>query len=107
MMQIDKNRLWADLQAMGDVGATPTGGVRRLALSVEDKAGRELFERWCRESNYAVRVDTMGNVFACWAGSDAAAAPVMTGKATSTPNPLPASTTARTVCSPAWRCCAR
>ncbi|MES2787045.1 MAG: Zn-dependent hydrolase [Pseudomonadota bacterium] len=79
MMQIDKNRLWSDLQAMGDVGATPTGGVRRVALTVEDKAGRELFEQWCREGKYAVRVDTMGNIFARREGSDPSAAPVMTG----------------------------
>lgn len=79
MIQINKNRLWTDLQAMGDVGATPTGGVRRLALSVEDKAGRELFEQWCRDGNYAVRVDTMGNIYARREGSDASAAPVMTG----------------------------
>jgi N-carbamoyl-L-amino-acid hydrolase len=79
MMQTDKNRLWTDLQAMGDVGATPTGGVRRLALSVEDKAGRELFEKWCRDSNYALRVDTMGNIYARREGNDASAAPVMTG----------------------------
>jgi N-carbamoyl-L-amino-acid hydrolase len=79
MMQIDKNRLWADLQAMGAVGATPTGGVRRLALSAEDKAGRDLFVQWCRDGNYAVRVDTMGNIYARREGRDASAAPVMTG----------------------------
>jgi N-carbamoyl-L-amino-acid hydrolase len=79
MMQIDKARLWRDLQDMGDVGATPTGGVRRLALTPEDGAGRDLFVRWCRDAGYAVRVDTMGNIFARRAGEDDAAAPVVTG----------------------------
>jgi N-carbamoyl-L-amino-acid hydrolase len=79
MMQIDKARLWRDLQDMGNVGATATGGVRRLALTPEDGAGRDLFVRWCRDAGYAVRVDTMGNIFARRAGSDAAAAPVVTG----------------------------
>lgn len=79
MMQIDKVRLWNDLQAMGEVGATPSGGVRRLALTEVDRAGRDLFVGWCRDSRYAVRVDAMGNIFARRAGRDASAAPVVTG----------------------------
>lgn len=78
-MQIDKERLWRDLQDMGGVGATPTGGVRRLALTAEDGAGRDLFVRWCRDAGYAVRVDTMGNIYARRAGADESAAPVVTG----------------------------
>lgn len=78
-MQIDKGRLWRDLQDMGNVGATPTGGVRRLALTPEDGAGRDLFVRWCRDAGYAVRVDGMGNIYARRAGVNESAAPVLTG----------------------------
>jgi N-carbamoyl-L-amino-acid hydrolase len=79
MIQIDKMRLWADLQAMGEIGGTTTGGVRRVALTNEDKAGRDLFIHWCRESGYAVRVDMVGNIYARREGSDANAPPVVTG----------------------------
>jgi N-carbamoyl-L-amino-acid hydrolase len=33
---------------MADVGATPAGGSRRLALTDEDRAGRDLFAGWAR-----------------------------------------------------------
>ncbi|MEO9122471.1 MAG: Zn-dependent hydrolase, partial [Burkholderiaceae bacterium] len=79
MIQIDKAQLWRDLQQMGEVGATATGGVRRLALSVEDKAGRDLFVGWCRNAGYEVRVDSVGNIYARREGANSVAAPVVTG----------------------------
>ena len=33
MLKIDGQRLWATLIAMAQIGATPKGGVRRLALT--------------------------------------------------------------------------
>ena len=62
-IRIDKDRLWQDLEQMGAVGATPTGGVRRLALSIEDKLGRDLFVRWCVDAGYGVRNDARGKLF--------------------------------------------
>jgi N-carbamoyl-L-amino-acid hydrolase len=79
MMRIEKSRLWDDLQRMGEIGATATGGVRRLALTAEDKAGRDLFVSWCRASGYNVRIDQVGNIYARRGGSDEAASPVVTG----------------------------
>jgi len=64
---------------MAQVGATAKGGVRRLALSAEDAAGRALFETWCREAGLALSVDRVGNLFARRAGRQAAAAPVASG----------------------------
>lgn len=78
-LRIDGNRLWQSLMAMAEIGATPAGGVRRLALSDEDKAGRDLFKRWCEELGCEVRVDTMGNIFARRAGLSDAVPPIMTG----------------------------
>ncbi|WJF91687.1 Zn-dependent hydrolase [Paraburkholderia bonniea] len=72
-------RLWASLMDMAQIGATPRGGVRRLALSDEDRRGRDLFAQWCREAGMTVSVDEVGNLFARRPGSDAQAAPVLIG----------------------------
>lgn len=78
-LRIDEARLWASLMEMAAIGATPKGGVRRLALSAEDVAGRALFARWCEAAGCAVRVDAAGNMFARRAGRDAARPPVLVG----------------------------
>jgi N-carbamoyl-L-amino-acid hydrolase len=76
---VDKQRLWQDLMQMGEVGATPTGGVRRLALTPEDKGGRDLFVAWSKEAGCAITVDAVGNIYARRGGTDDALAPVLTG----------------------------
>ncbi|MGY2293043.1 allantoate amidohydrolase [Pseudomonas sp. SDO528_S397] len=45
------------------IGATPAGGLHRLAASAEDGAVRDLFARWLRERDVEVRVDAVGNMF--------------------------------------------
>ncbi len=78
-IRADENRLWTSLMEMGRIGATPGGGVGRIALTELDKQARDLFVGWCEESGCTVRVDPMGNIFARRAGSDAELAPIMTG----------------------------
>ncbi len=65
---IDKDRLWQRIADMAKIGATPKGGVRRLALTKEDKASRELFIDWCKALGCTIRIDAMGNIFARRAG---------------------------------------
>ncbi len=77
--RVDGRRLWDSLMAMAQVGATPKGGVRRLALGPVDRAGRDLFRGWCEAAGLTVRVDTMGNMFARRPGRDPARLPVMFG----------------------------
>ncbi|CAB3750081.1 allantoate amidohydrolase [Burkholderia sp. MSh2] len=77
--RVDGRRLWASLERMAQIGATPKGGVCRLALTDLDRESRDLFVQWARDAGCTVRVDRMGNVFARRAGRDPAAAPVMTG----------------------------
>jgi beta-ureidopropionase / N-carbamoyl-L-amino-acid hydrolase len=72
-------RLWDSLMEMAKIGATPKGGVCRLALTDLDREGRDLFVRWAREAGCTISVDKMGNVFARRAGSDPSALPVVTG----------------------------
>lgn len=79
MLKSNGERLWASLMAMAEVGATARGGSCRLALSEDDKAGRELFAGWCREAGLSLSVDAIGNLFARRPGLDPQAAPVMMG----------------------------
>lgn len=77
--EIDGRRLWRSLLEMAEVGALPGGGCCRLALSDADRAGRDLFVRWCREAGCVVEVDRVGNIFAQRPGTDPGAAAVATG----------------------------
>jgi len=76
---IDKNRLWTSLMDMAEIGKTPRGGVCRLSLSDEDRAGRDKFVGWCEEVGLEIRVDQLGNIFARRRGTHPDAAPVLTG----------------------------
>ncbi|MFQ5775512.1 MAG: Zn-dependent hydrolase [Kiloniellaceae bacterium] len=76
---IDGQRLWDSLMEMARIGATEKGGNCRLALSDLDRAGRDLFVRWCEQARCTVEVDAMGNIFARRPGRDGSLPPVMTG----------------------------
>jgi N-carbamoyl-L-amino-acid hydrolase len=78
-MKINGDRLWASLMEMAKIGATPKGGVCRLALTDLDKQGRDLFVQWCKEAGCTVKVDQMGNIFARRPGRNNNLAPVGTG----------------------------
>jgi N-carbamoyl-L-amino-acid hydrolase len=77
--KIDGGRLWSAHMAMAEVGRIPGDGVCRLAASDEDKAGRDLFARWCEEAGLSIRVDKIGNMFARRAGRDESKPPVLIG----------------------------
>ncbi|NNM34285.1 MAG: Zn-dependent hydrolase [Gemmatimonadetes bacterium] len=79
MPGIDARRLWSTLEASSEIGATPGGGLRRLALSEEDRAMRDLFAFWARESGYEVGIDRLGNMFVQRPGTDPKAPPVLMG----------------------------
>ena len=78
-LTVNGERLWQSLMDMAKIGATPKGGVRRIALTAEDKAGRDQFVAWCTAQGLNLSVDTMGNIFARREGSDPALPPVMSG----------------------------
>ena len=64
---------------MAEIGKIPGGGCRRLSLSPEDGAGRDLFFRWCCEAGCRLEVDSFGNIFAIRAGAADPGRIVMTG----------------------------
>ena len=77
-MRIDRKRLETTIEELGRVGATERGGLTRLALSDEDKRGRDLMIAWMREAGLRVTVDQMGNIFGERAG-EPGRPPVMMG----------------------------
>ena len=79
MIRVDGARLWRSLMDLAQIGATPKGGVRRLALTDLDGQGRDLVVRWLRDANASVEIDGAGNIFATRRGRDAAAPAVLTG----------------------------
>jgi N-carbamoyl-L-amino-acid hydrolase len=76
---INSERLWSSLMEMAEIGKIPGGGCRRLSLSPEDGAGRDLFFRWCCEAGCRLEVDAFGNIFAIRAGTAEPDRLVMTG----------------------------
>ncbi|HEY1300860.1 MAG TPA: Zn-dependent hydrolase [Stellaceae bacterium] len=78
-LQVNGERLWGSLMELAQIGATPKGGVCRLAASDLDATARRLFIRWCEEAGCTVAVDKIGNIFARRPGRNPALPPVMTG----------------------------
>ena len=78
-LRIDGPRLWGALMELAAIGATPKGGVCRLALTELDKQGRDLVTRWAREAGMTVTIDKIGNGFMRRAGRNSSLPPIMTG----------------------------
>ncbi len=77
-LRIDIDRLMRRIEALGNIGALEGGGVCRLALTDEDKQGRDLVVRWMKELALDVTVDRIGNIIGTRAGEEAGP-PVMIG----------------------------
>ncbi len=78
-VQVNGQRLWDSLMEMAKIGATPKGGVCRIALTDLDKQGRDLFVKWCRDAGCTIAVDRIGNIFARRPGKDNSLPPVVMG----------------------------
>ncbi len=77
--EINKSRLWNCLENHARHGGTKQGGVNRETLTSTDKAGRDVFVRWCIEAGMSVGVDQIGNIYATRQGIDPDLAPLMIG----------------------------
>jgi N-carbamoyl-L-amino-acid hydrolase len=78
-LTVNGERLWASLMELAGIGATPKGGVCRLAASDLDGEARQLFIRWCEEAGCHVTVDRIGNIFARRPGRNPELPPVVAG----------------------------
>lgn len=77
-LRIDIARLLARLDRLAQVGAIEGGGNARLALTDQDRDGRDLVVSWMRALGLAVTVDAIGNVFGLRKGRTESP-PLMTG----------------------------
>ena len=76
-LSIDIDRLQRRLAELAAIGAIEgTEGCARLALTDEDKAGRDLVVTWMRDLGLEVTIDGIGNIIAVMPGEGA---PVMCG----------------------------
>ncbi|MEQ9586705.1 MAG: Zn-dependent hydrolase [Parvibaculaceae bacterium] len=78
MRKVNYNRLSSWIEQLSRIGATPEGGVRRLAASDEDRDGRNLVLSWMKDLGLEIAVDQIGNIFATLRG-ESDSAPIMIG----------------------------
>jgi N-carbamoyl-L-amino-acid hydrolase len=76
--RINLDRLLGRLDTFNQIGALPGGGNCRLALSDDDRAGRDLLVQWMRDLGVAVTIDAIGNIIGVRGGREDTA-PVMFG----------------------------
>jgi len=78
-LRVNGARLWDSLMRLAQIGATPKGGVCRLALSELDGQGRDFFIAEAKKAGCTIRIDAVGNIFARRAGRNPDRPVVMTG----------------------------
>ena len=69
----------ATLAEMGLIGGLPSGGVRRLAFSLEDCQARDRLTQWMEAVEMGVRIDTAGNLIGRYPGRYPQSGAIATG----------------------------
>ncbi len=77
-LRINLDRLLNRIDTLAEIGAIDGAGVCRMALSDEDRQGRELVVSWMRELGLNISVDRIGNVIGLRPGIQSGS-PVLTG----------------------------
>ncbi len=76
-LRIDWHRLEDRITALADVSPIDGGGNCRLALTDDDKNGRDLVLSWMQSLNLEITIDVVGNIIGIWNVGDGSA--VMSG----------------------------
>ena len=79
VLEVNPERLWESLERSAEIGRFRDVGLRRLALSAEDKQMRDLFVDWVKAAGCSVEIDRLGNIFARRPGTDPSLPPVAIG----------------------------
>ncbi|WP_175837176.1 Zn-dependent hydrolase [Burkholderia anthina] len=81
-LELDGALLLDQLRRLGDIGVDPdAGGRTRIALTDDERAGRDLVVEWMRELALDIQVDRIGNIFGTLrsASDDGSERPLMMG----------------------------
>ena len=62
MLRVNADRLHRRLDELSQIGALEGGGVRRLAFTDADRAGRDYVEDWMRDLGLTIHIDALGNI---------------------------------------------
>jgi len=65
-LKINSVRLHERINALAEISPIEGGGNCRLALTDEDKDGRDLVVAWMRELDLEVTIDAIGNIIGTW-----------------------------------------
>jgi ureidoglycolate amidohydrolase len=68
-MQINRDRLVADLETLASFSDGTPPGISRLVFADADQRSRAWLKSQCSEAGLAVREDAVGNMFARWVGA--------------------------------------
>ncbi|PFH28864.1 Zn-dependent hydrolase [Burkholderia sp. JKS000303] len=81
-LELNGALLLDQLRRLGDIGVDPdAGGRTRIALTDDERAGRDLVVEWMRELDLDIQVDRIGNIFGTLrsASDDGSERPLMMG----------------------------
>lgn len=65
-LKVNFSRLTERINALAEISPIDGGGSCRLALTDEDKHGRDLVVSWMRELDLDVSIDSIGNIIGTW-----------------------------------------
>lgn len=78
-LDIDRERLGEELDALGAISQEPAPVVTRVVFTEADVEARTYVKKLCRDAGLEVREDPIGNTFARWPGEHPDLSPVGTG----------------------------
>lgn len=77
VLRINERRLMDRLMSLAEISPIAGGGNCRLALTNDDRDGRDLVVSWMRDLGLEISIDAVGNIIAVW--NVGTGQPVMTG----------------------------
>ena len=78
MSAINQKKLLARLHQLGNQARDEAGILSRVALTDNDRGGRDLLRQWMLDAGLSVSIDAIGNLFATW-HPELPASPLMMG----------------------------
>ncbi|MFC4320451.1 Zn-dependent hydrolase [Litchfieldia salsa] len=78
-MNINQERLWSNIQELGQIGEDPKGGITRLSFTESEREAKKLVKQYMENAGLRVWEDAIGNLFGRKEGQNPKAPAVMIG----------------------------